>query len=192
MSSVCVLKLKVQFCTQQKRFEECAQFMWEGPRRPCSFASPDPGSSRYKMRAGLIGYNPRTDLVFGGVRIGMGCMNLVIAISRWQVPVTLIARHSTNVNHYCTAMYNILAIAVFLSLLIPFNNRISHTVFTITPILLDLLPVLYIGPLFQESSLYLPNSIKHFSSVPAFKCSIYCSCITLGVLLLPRVFEHEY
>ena len=25
MSSVCVLKLKVQFCTQRKRFEECAQ-----------------------------------------------------------------------------------------------------------------------------------------------------------------------
>ena len=25
MSSVCVLKLKVQFCTQRKRFEECVQ-----------------------------------------------------------------------------------------------------------------------------------------------------------------------
>ena len=25
MSSVCVLKLKVQFCTQRERFEECAQ-----------------------------------------------------------------------------------------------------------------------------------------------------------------------
>ena len=60
-----------------------------------------------------------------------------------------IARHSTIVNssqvskaHYCTATYNIVAIAVFLSLLIPLYNRISHIVFTITPILMDLLPVL--------------------------------------------------
>ena len=62
--------------------------MWEGPRRPCSFASA--GSSYYKMWAGLNGFNPRNDLELGGVRIGMGCMNLVTAISRYpRVPVTL-------------------------------------------------------------------------------------------------------
>ena len=38
----------------------------------------------------------------------------------------------------------------------------------------------------------LPNSFKHSSLIPAFKCSLYCSCITSGLLLLPRVFEHEY
>ena len=91
MSSVCVLKLKVQFCTQRKRFEECAQslaFIWEGPMRPCGFTSA--GRSYYKMWADLNGFNPRNDLVLSGVRIGMGCMNLVTAISRstW-VPVTL-------------------------------------------------------------------------------------------------------
>jgi len=63
--------------------------MWEGPRHPCSFASP--GSLHYKMWAGLNGYDPRTDLVLGGVRIGIGCMNLVTVISRYtRVPVTLI------------------------------------------------------------------------------------------------------
>ena len=66
-----------------------SQFMWEGPRRSCSFASP--GSLHYKMCAFLNGYDPRTDLVLGGVRIGMGCMNLVTVISRYtRVPVTLI------------------------------------------------------------------------------------------------------
>ena len=60
------------------------------PRRPCSFASP--GSLHYKMWAGLNGYDPRTDLVLGGVRIGMGCMNLVTVISRYtRVPVTLMS-----------------------------------------------------------------------------------------------------
>ena len=62
--------------------------MWEGPTRPCGFASA--GRPYYKMWAGLNGFDPRNDLVLGGVRIGMGCMNLVTAISRsmW-VPVTL-------------------------------------------------------------------------------------------------------
>jgi len=34
------------------------------------------------MWAGLNGFDPRNDLVLG-VRIGMGCMNLVTAISRF-------------------------------------------------------------------------------------------------------------
>jgi len=56
--------------------------------RPCGFASA--GRSHYKMWAGLNGFDPRNDLVLGGVRIGMGCMNLVTAISRsTRVPVTL-------------------------------------------------------------------------------------------------------
>jgi len=54
--------------------------MWEGPRRACGFASA--GSSLYKMWAGLNGFDPRTAFVLGGVRIGMGCMNLVAVISR--------------------------------------------------------------------------------------------------------------
>ena len=91
MSCNCIVKLKVQFCTQRKWFEGCTQnllFMWEGPRRPCGFAAA--GSSCYKMWAGLNGFDPRTDLVFGGVRNGMGCMNLVTVISEYtQVPVTL-------------------------------------------------------------------------------------------------------
>ena len=42
------------------------------------------------MWAGLNGFDPRTDFVLGGVRIGMDCMNLVTVISRYtQVPVTL-------------------------------------------------------------------------------------------------------
>jgi len=57
--------------------------------RPCGFTSA--GSSYYKMWVGLNGFNPRNDLVLGGVRIGMGCMNLVTTISRsMRVPVTLI------------------------------------------------------------------------------------------------------
>ena len=62
--------------------------MWEGPIRPCGFAAAR--SSCYKMWAGLNGFDPRTDFVLGGVRIGMGCMNLVTVISRYTwVPVTL-------------------------------------------------------------------------------------------------------
>ena len=67
-----MLKLKVQFCTQRKRFEECAQniaFHVGGAKRPCGFASA--GRSHYKMWAGLNGFDPRNDLVLGGVRIGM-------------------------------------------------------------------------------------------------------------------------
>ena len=42
------------------------------------------------MWAGLNGFDSRNDLVLGGVRIGMGGMNLVTAISRsTRVPVTL-------------------------------------------------------------------------------------------------------
>ena len=55
---------------------------------PCGFASA--GSSYYKMWAGPNGFDPRNDLVLSGVRIGMGCMNLVTAISRsTRVAVTL-------------------------------------------------------------------------------------------------------
>ena len=42
-------------------------------RRPGGFAAA--GSSWYKMWAGLNGFDPRTDLMLGSVRIGMGCMN---------------------------------------------------------------------------------------------------------------------
>ena len=42
------------------------------------------------MWAGLNGFDPRTDFLLGGVRIGMGCMNLVTVISRYtRVPVIL-------------------------------------------------------------------------------------------------------
>jgi len=42
------------------------------------------------MWADLNGFDPRTDFVLGGVRIGMDCMNLVTVISEYtQVPVTL-------------------------------------------------------------------------------------------------------
>ena len=47
--------------------------------RPCGFASA--GSSYYKMWAGLNGFDPRNDFVLNSVRIGMGYMNLVTAIS---------------------------------------------------------------------------------------------------------------
>ena len=43
--------------------------------RPCSFAFA--GCLYYKMCVGLNGFNPRNNLALGGVRIGMGCMNLV-------------------------------------------------------------------------------------------------------------------
>ena len=45
---------------------------------PCGFTFA--GSSYYKMWAGLNGFDPRNNLVFGGVRIGMGCMSLVTVI----------------------------------------------------------------------------------------------------------------
>jgi len=52
--------------------------------------SASPGSVYYKMWVGLNGFDPRNNLVLVGVRIGMGCMNLVTVISRYmQVPVTL-------------------------------------------------------------------------------------------------------
>ena len=42
------------------------------------------------MWAGLNEFDPRTAFVLGGVRIGIGCMNLVAVISRYtRVPVTL-------------------------------------------------------------------------------------------------------
>jgi len=61
--------------------------------RPCGFASA--GRSYYKRWAGLNGFDPSNDLILSGVRIGMGCMNLVSAISRsmWSmwvyIPITL-------------------------------------------------------------------------------------------------------
>ena len=55
------------------------------------------GSSHYKMCAGLNGFDPRTTFVFGGVRIGIGCigcMSLVAVISRYtRVPVKLDIRN---------------------------------------------------------------------------------------------------
>jgi len=55
---------------------------------PCGFASA--GSLYYKMWAGLNGFDTRNNLVLNGVRIGMGCMNLVTTISRsTHVPITL-------------------------------------------------------------------------------------------------------
>ena len=64
--------------------------MWEGPRRPCGFVSE--GSLYHNMWAGMNWFNPRNDLVLGGTRIGMGCMNLVTIVSRYtQVPVTLMS-----------------------------------------------------------------------------------------------------
>ena len=41
------------------------------------------GSSCYKIWAGLNGFDPRTDFVLGGERIGMDCMNPVTVISRY-------------------------------------------------------------------------------------------------------------
>ena len=59
-----------------------------GPRRPCGFATA--GSSYYKTWARLNGFDPRNDLVLGGIRIGINCMNLVTVIWRYtQVPITL-------------------------------------------------------------------------------------------------------
>ena len=46
---------------------------------PCGFASAE--SSYYKMWVGLNGFGLRNNLVLNSVRIGMGCMNLVTAIS---------------------------------------------------------------------------------------------------------------
>ena len=90
-SSVCVLKLKVQFSMQRKRFEECAQnltFHVGGAKASFGFATA--GSSCYKVWVGLNGFDPRTNFVLGGVRIGMHCMNLVTVISAYtRVPVTL-------------------------------------------------------------------------------------------------------
>ena len=63
-------------------------FMWEGPRHPCGFASA--GSSYYIMWVRLFGFHPQKQLTVGGVRIGMGYVNVVTAISRYtRVPVTL-------------------------------------------------------------------------------------------------------
>ena len=46
------------------------------------------------MWKGQNGFDSRNDLVLGGVRIGIGCMNLVTTISRYtQVPVTLMGLH---------------------------------------------------------------------------------------------------
>jgi len=54
--------------------------------RPCGFASA--GSSYYKMWVGLNGFDPRNDFMFG-IRVGMGCMNLVTAVSKYtRVPVS--------------------------------------------------------------------------------------------------------
>ena len=96
MSSVCVLKLKVQFFTQRNRFEECTQnltFHVGGAKESLWLRlapSASAGSSYYKMWAGLNGFDPRKDLVLGRVRIGLGCMNLVTVVSRYtQVPETL-------------------------------------------------------------------------------------------------------
>jgi len=63
-------------------------FMWEGPRRPCGFTAAR--SSYHKMWVGLNGFDPRTNLELGSVRIGTDYMNLVAVISRYtRVPVAL-------------------------------------------------------------------------------------------------------
>jgi len=83
-SCSCVTKLKVQFCSQRKRFEECAQnliFHVGGPRHPCGFAAA--GSSCCKKWVSLSGFDPRINFVLGGVRINIDCMNLVAVISRY-------------------------------------------------------------------------------------------------------------
>jgi len=68
--------------------------------RPCGFASA--GSLYYKMWAGLNGFDPRNDLVLSGVRIGMGCMNLVTAISRSTLSVKL---HTAIAIHAFTKLF---------------------------------------------------------------------------------------
>ena len=65
--------------------------MWEGPRRVCGFAAA--GSLCYKMWAGLNGFDPRTEFVLGGVRIGMDYMNLVTAISEYSYAGTRNLKH---------------------------------------------------------------------------------------------------
>ena len=70
---------------------------------PCGFAFA--GSLYYKMWAGLNGFDPRNNLALGGVRIGMGCMNLVTVISRYtRVPVTLM-RSATQSLHAVREYY---------------------------------------------------------------------------------------
>ena len=71
-----------------KRFEECQNLTFNvgGANASMGFASA--GSSYYKMWAGLSGFDPRNDLALGVIRIGMGCMNLVISRYTW-VSVTL-------------------------------------------------------------------------------------------------------
>jgi len=108
-SSVCVLKLKVQFCTQREWFEECTQNLQcsISCRRGHCVLVASPLHSGISYYNGSEWFDPRNDLVLGGVRIGMGCMNLVTAISRsmW-VPVTLITSWCTSwITHTNVSVY---------------------------------------------------------------------------------------
>ena len=82
---------KCNFALNEKGLKNALRiehFVWEGPRHPCGFAAA--GSSCYKMWAGLNGFDPGTNFVLGGVRVGMDYMNLVTVISEYmRVPVTL-------------------------------------------------------------------------------------------------------
>ena len=80
----CVVKLKVQFCTQRKRFEECAQnwtfhvgrakaSLWL--RRSRKFALRNVGGSEW-----VRSQNRHCAL---RCKVGMDCMNLVSVISRY-------------------------------------------------------------------------------------------------------------
>jgi len=90
-SRSCMLKLKVQFCTQRKRFEECTQklpFHMEGANASLWFCL----CRKFVLQnVGAFDWVPsQKHLAVGGVRIGMGCMNVVTAISRYTwVLVTL-------------------------------------------------------------------------------------------------------
>ena len=85
MSSVCVLKLKVQFCMQRNRLEESVQILafhvggakvslWLCFCR--KFVLQNVGGSEW--------VDPRNDLVLGSAKIGVGCMNLATVISRYS------------------------------------------------------------------------------------------------------------
>jgi len=90
-SSVCVLKLKVQFCTQRKWFEECAEFSISCGRGQCVFVASPRRLCRKFVLQNVGGTEwVRSKKLFGGV--GMCCMNLVTCtvISKYTlVPVTL-------------------------------------------------------------------------------------------------------
>ena len=66
--------------------------------RPCTCCFASAGSSYCKMWAGLNGFDHRNDLVLGGVRIGIGCINLGTAISKSTRVPTHYARADKFIN----------------------------------------------------------------------------------------------